>query len=168
MSFLIPHWLCKDKTNRSNTQITAMSMQWKQSVLSIKDKQMIISGLEKGERGTNLVLKFKISKQQTSDPEIHRQRRDEWRTENTLYTYSPYINSSKSYLLSSFPIITFLSQWLIFIFFYYLDSRLSGLLTQVPTSPDNRGSTIYYIICTLNCLPSLPTLYCLCNTRKVL
>ena len=71
---------------------------------------MIISGLEKGERGTNLVLKFKISKQQTSDPEIHRLRRDEQRTENTLYTYSPYINSSKSYLLSSFPIITFLSQ----------------------------------------------------------
>ena len=46
-----------------------MSMQWKQSVISIKDKQTIISHLEKSEKGTNLhvALKFKISKQQISD-----------------------------------------------------------------------------------------------------
>ena len=42
-------------------------MQWKQSVISIKDKQTIISHLEKSEKGTNLALKFKISKQQISD-----------------------------------------------------------------------------------------------------
>ena len=44
-----------------------MSMQWKQSVISIKDKQTIISHLEKSEKGTNLALKFKISKQEISD-----------------------------------------------------------------------------------------------------
>ena len=42
-------------------------MQWKQSVISIKDKQTIISHLEKSEKGTNLALKFKISKQQILD-----------------------------------------------------------------------------------------------------
>ena len=42
-------------------------MQWKQSVISIRDKQTIISHLEKSEKGTNLALKFKISKQQISD-----------------------------------------------------------------------------------------------------
>ena len=44
-----------------------MSMQWKQSVISIRDKQTIISHLEKSEKGTNLALKFKISKQEISD-----------------------------------------------------------------------------------------------------
>ena len=43
-----------------------MSIQWKQSVISIKDKQTIISHLEESEKGTNLALKFKISKQQIS------------------------------------------------------------------------------------------------------
>ena len=28
--------------------------------------------------------------------------------------------------------------------FDYPDSRLSGLFTEVPTSPDNRGSTVLY------------------------
>ena len=41
-------------------------MQWKQSTVSIKDKQTIISHFEKSEKGTNLALKFKISKQQIS------------------------------------------------------------------------------------------------------
>ena len=44
-----------------------MSMEWKQSVILIKDKQTIISHLEKSEKETNLALKFKISKQQISD-----------------------------------------------------------------------------------------------------
>jgi len=45
-----------------------MSTQQKQSVLSIKDKQtIIISHLEKGEKGINLALEFNISKQQISD-----------------------------------------------------------------------------------------------------
>ena len=39
-------------------------MQWKQSVISIKDEQTIISHLEKSEKGTNLALEFKINKQQ--------------------------------------------------------------------------------------------------------
>jgi len=68
-----------------------MSTQQKQTVLLIKDKQSIISCLEKGEKGTKiLALKFKISKQKISDirkkredTEIHRQRRDERRIENT-------------------------------------------------------------------------------------
>ena len=47
-------------------------MQWKQSVISIKDKQTIISHLEKSEKGTNLALKFKISKQRISD--IHKNK----------------------------------------------------------------------------------------------
>ena len=44
-----------------------MSTQQKQSVLSIKDKQTMISHLDKGEKGANLALKFKISNQQISD-----------------------------------------------------------------------------------------------------
>ena len=44
-----------------------MFTQQKQSVLSIKDKQTMISHLDKGEKGANLALKFKISKQQISD-----------------------------------------------------------------------------------------------------
>ena len=43
-----------------------MSTQRKQSALSIKDKQTIISSLKKGEKGTNLSLEFKINKQQIS------------------------------------------------------------------------------------------------------
>ena len=39
----------------------------KQSVLSLKDKQIIISLLDKGEKGTNLALEFGISNQQISD-----------------------------------------------------------------------------------------------------
>ena len=44
-----------------------MSTQQKQSVLSIKDKQTMISHLDKGKKGANLAIKFKISKQQISD-----------------------------------------------------------------------------------------------------
>ena len=44
-----------------------MSTKRKQSVLSIKDKQIIILRLDKGEEETNLVLEFGISKQQISD-----------------------------------------------------------------------------------------------------
>ena len=44
-----------------------MSTQKKYSVLSIKDKQTMISHLDKGEKGENLAIKFKISKQQISD-----------------------------------------------------------------------------------------------------
>ena len=44
-----------------------MSTKRKRTVLSIKDKQIIISRLDKGEKGTNLAQEFDISKQQISD-----------------------------------------------------------------------------------------------------
>ena len=49
-----------------------MSTKRKRSVLLIKDKQIIISHLDKGEKGTNLALEFGISKQQISD--IHKNK----------------------------------------------------------------------------------------------
>ena len=45
-----------------------MSTNRKRAVLSSKDKQIIISRLDKGEKGTILAQKFGISKQQISDP----------------------------------------------------------------------------------------------------
>ena len=44
-----------------------MSTKRKRAVQSIKDKQIVISRLDKGEKGTNLALKFGISEQQISD-----------------------------------------------------------------------------------------------------
>ena len=44
-----------------------MSTKRKQAVLSIKDKQIIISRLDKGEKETNLAQEFGISKQRISD-----------------------------------------------------------------------------------------------------
>jgi len=44
-----------------------MSMKRNRAILSIKDKQIIISCLDKGEKGTNLAQEFGISKQQISD-----------------------------------------------------------------------------------------------------
>ena len=40
-----------------------MSMKIKWSVLSLKDKETIFLCLEKGEKGTNFALRFKIGKQ---------------------------------------------------------------------------------------------------------
>ena len=45
----------------------SMSTKRKRSVLSIKDKQIIISRLDKGEKGTNLALQFAFSKQPISN-----------------------------------------------------------------------------------------------------
>ena len=45
----------------------SMSTKRKRSVLSIKDKQIIISCLDKGEKGTNLALEFGFSKQLICD-----------------------------------------------------------------------------------------------------
>ena len=59
-----------------------MSTKRKRAVLSIKDKQIIISRLDKGEKGTNLTQEFGISKQQIPDirdPKIYRQNRDKRR-----------------------------------------------------------------------------------------
>ena len=59
-----------------------MSTKRKRAVLSIKDKQIIISRLDKGEKGTNLAQEFGISKQQISyrqDPKIYWQLQGKWR-----------------------------------------------------------------------------------------
>ena len=39
--------------------------------------------------------------------------------------------------------------------FDYLDSQLSGLFTEVPTSPDNQGLTVLYDYVQLNALIAL-------------
>ena len=44
-----------------------MSIKRKRAILSIKDKQIIFSHLDKGEKGTNLAQESGISKQQISD-----------------------------------------------------------------------------------------------------
>ena len=44
-----------------------MSTKRKRAVLSINDKQIIISRLDNGEKGTNSAQVFSISKQQMSD-----------------------------------------------------------------------------------------------------
>ena len=44
-----------------------MSTKRKRAVLSIKDKEIIFSRLDKGEKGTNLAQEFGITKQQISD-----------------------------------------------------------------------------------------------------
>ena len=50
-----------------------MSTKRKRAVLSIKDKQIIISRLDKGEKGTNLAQGFGIGKEQISLTEEQRQ-----------------------------------------------------------------------------------------------
>ena len=67
LDYFIPRGLCKHTSDRSKTQIKNMSTKRKRAVLSIKDKQIIISRLDKGEKGTNVAQEFGISKQQISD-----------------------------------------------------------------------------------------------------
>ena len=59
-----------------------MSTQQKQSVLSMKDKRTMISHLDKGEKGANLAIKFKISKQQISD--IHKNKEKTLKLTNSI------------------------------------------------------------------------------------
>ena len=98
-----------------------MSTKRKQ-VLSIKEKQIIISHWDKKEKGTNLAQEYDISKQQISD-----------------------IRKNKDKILKSTDSID-TSEGLKGIInihiFDYLDSRLSGLFTEVPTSSDKRDSTV--------------------------
>ena len=44
-----------------------MSVKRKRSVLSIKDKQLIIVRLERGEKGTNMSAQYGVSTQEISD-----------------------------------------------------------------------------------------------------
>ena len=53
-----------------------MSTKRKGAILSIKDKQIIISRLDKGEKGTNLAQEFDIGKQQISACDTDEQRQD--------------------------------------------------------------------------------------------
>ena len=98
-----------------------MSTRRKQ-VLSIKEKQIIISHWDKKQKGTNLAQEYGISKQQISD-----------------------IRKNKDKILKSTDSID-TSEGLKGIInihiFDYLDSRLSGLFTEVPTSSDKRDSTV--------------------------
>ena len=99
-----------------------MSTKRKRAVLSIKDKQIIISRLDKGEKGTNLAQEYSISKQQISDI-----RKDN--DKNLKSTDN--IDTSEGL------------KWIIDIHvFDYLGSRLSWLFIEVPTSPNNRDSTV--------------------------
>ena len=99
-----------------------MSAKRKRAVLSIKDKQTIISRLDKGEKGTNLAQEYSISKQQISDI-----RKDN--DKNLKSTDS--IDTSEGL------------KWIIDIHvFDYLGSRLSELFIEVPTSTDNQDSTV--------------------------
>ena len=85
-----------------------------------------MSRLDKGEKGTNLAQEYSISQQQISDI-----RKD--KEKNLKSTDS--IDASEGL------------KWIINIhIFDYLDSRLSGLFIEVPTSPDNRDSTVQALI----------------------
>ena len=63
-----------------------MSTKRKRSVLSIKDKQIIISCLDKGEKGTNLAQEFGIIKQQISDI---------WKNKDEILKFTDSIETSK-------------------------------------------------------------------------
>ena len=101
-----------------------MSTKRKRAVLSIKDEQIIISCQDRGEKGTNLAQELRISKQQIS---VIRKNKDKILKKCFVCGYT--------FCLHFFLINIHI--------FDYLDSRLSGLFTEVPTSLDNRGSTVY-------------------------
>ena len=73
--------------------------------------------MDKGEKGTNLAQEFGISKQQISDI---RKNKDK------ILKFTDSIETSEG-----------LKRVIKYSYF-----RLSGLFTEVPTSPDNRGSTV--------------------------
>ena len=98
-----------------------MSTKRKQ-VLSIKEKQIIISHWDKKEKGTNLAQEYGISKQQISDI---RKNKDK------ILKSTDNIDTSEG-----------LKGIINIHIFDYLDSRLSGLFTEVPTSSDKRDSTV--------------------------
>ena len=92
-----------------------------------ENKQIIISHLDKKEKGTNLAQEYGISKHQISDI---RKNKDK------ILKSTDSIDTSEG------------SKGIINIhIFDYLDSRLSGLFTEVPTSSDNRDSTVLTFPC---------------------
>ena len=98
-----------------------MSTRRKQ-VLSIKEKQIIISHWDKKEKGTNLAQEYGISKQQISDIQKNKDK---------ILKSTDSIDTSEG-----------LKGIINIRIFDYLDSRLSGLFTEVPTSSDKRDSTV--------------------------
>jgi len=66
--------------------IKNMSTKQKRAVLSITDKQIIISCLDKGEKGTNLAQEFGISKQQISDI---------WKNKDKILKFTDSIKTSE-------------------------------------------------------------------------
>ena len=98
-----------------------MSTKRKQ-VLSIKEKQIIISHWDKKEKGTNLAQEYGISKQQISDIQKNKDK---------ILKSTDSIDTSEG-----------LKGIINIRIFDYLDSRLSGLFTEVPTSSDKRDSTV--------------------------
>ena len=79
-----------------------MSTQPKQSILLIKDKQMIISRLEKGEKEQiYLALEFKISKQRISDIRKNKEKilkftdSIEMSKELKIHKYLPFVHKFK-------------------------------------------------------------------------
>ena len=98
-----------------------MSTRRKQ-VLSIKEKQIIISHWDKKEKGTNLAQEYGISKQQISDIQKNKDK---------ILKSTDSIDTSEG-----------LKGIINIRIFDYLDSRLSGLFSEVPTSSDKRDSTV--------------------------
>ena len=98
-----------------------MSTKRKQ-VLSFKEKQIIISHWDKKEKGTNLAQEYGISKQQISDIQKNKDK---------ILKSTDSIDTSEG-----------LKGIINIHIFDYLDSRLSGLFTEVPTSSDKRDSTV--------------------------
>ena len=74
---------------------------------------------------------------------------------HSIYQYLTWLRSFQYKLLFNFAIKVMFSLLYIFCLHFYLinihifdypDSRLSGLFTEVPTSPDNRGSTVFGVV----------------------
>ena len=63
-----------------------MSTKQKWAVLSMKNKQIITSHLDKGEKGTNLAQEFDISKQQISDI---------WKNKDKILKFTDSIETSE-------------------------------------------------------------------------
>ena len=107
-----------------------MSLKRKRSVLSIKDKQSIIVRLEKGEKGTNLSVEYGVS---NSEAVECFKRCLSWMERQNNVDAIQIMQLRRSWVLLFINIHIF----------DYPDPRLSGLFRLVPTSPENRGSTVY-------------------------
>ena len=165
----LPHGLCKRTSDRSWTQIKTTFTKRKRAVPSINDKEIIISRLDKGEKGTYLAQEFGINKQQISDIRKNKDKilkftdsiktgeglkqkslklADDEQLDKALKSLQMHTGCVDFAIKMMFSALyTFCSHfYLIHIhIFDYPDSRVSGLFTEVTTSPDNRGSPVYVL-----------------------